>query len=101
MRLVPRSDLATCGILGMSEKRCFSWLVVAPLSIAVCAHFHGRVTRWRLCDTCRARGHNLGPFRPSEPNGGAFQRPLDRESARSRRQVDFASRPDFGGAGGG
>src|SRR6202012_5193746 len=36
MRLVPRSDLATCGILGISEKRCFTWLVATPLSIALC-----------------------------------------------------------------
>src|ERR1700722_19706052 len=36
MRLVPRSDLATCAILGISEKRCFTWLVATLLSIALC-----------------------------------------------------------------
>jgi hypothetical protein len=25
------------GILGISGKRCFTWLVAAPLSIALCA----------------------------------------------------------------
>jgi hypothetical protein len=28
--------LATGGILGIFEKRCFTWLVAAPLSIALC-----------------------------------------------------------------
>jgi hypothetical protein len=28
--------LATCGILGISEKRCFTWLVATLLSIALC-----------------------------------------------------------------
>ena len=101
MRLVPRSDLATCGILGISEKRCFTWLVARPLSIALCAHLARRVTRCAPCDTCRdARGHNLDPFRRPDPAGSPFQRSLDRESPCSRRQVDFAPGPDPGRAGG-
>src|SRR3981081_4180963 len=52
MRLVPRSDLATCGILGISEKRCFTWLVATLLSIAHCAHLDGEVTPRGACDTC-------------------------------------------------
>src|SRR6201994_2114465 len=52
MRLVPRSDLATCGILGISEKRCFTWLVEALLSIAALQDTDSRVTRPGPCDTC-------------------------------------------------
>src|ERR1700694_540988 len=51
MRLVPRSDLATCGILGISEKRCFTWLVATLLSIAHCAHLDGEVTPRGPCDS--------------------------------------------------
>src|SRR6202165_660315 len=51
MRLVPRSDLATCGILGISEKRCFTWLVATLLSIAHCAHLDGEVTPCSSCVT--------------------------------------------------
>src|SRR3977135_4183068 len=52
MRLVPRSDLATCGILGISEKRCFTCLVATLLSIAHCAHLDGEVTPRGPCVTC-------------------------------------------------
>src|ERR1043166_9669779 len=54
MRLVPRSDLATCGILGMSEKRCFTWLVETPLSIALCAGKTAPVTPRGCRATCAA-----------------------------------------------
>src|SRR5258708_34243532 len=53
MRLVPRSDLATCAILGISEKRCFTWLVAALLSIALCWRAVAVVTWRRPCDTSR------------------------------------------------
>jgi hypothetical protein len=31
--------LATWGILGILEKRCFTWLVATLLSIALCARW--------------------------------------------------------------
>src|ERR1700754_4498102 len=52
MRLVPSSDLATCGILGISEKRCFTWLVATLLSIARYTRVEGGVTPRRPCGTC-------------------------------------------------
>src|ERR1700688_2009288 len=52
MRLVPRSDLATCGIPRMSEKRCFTWLVAAPLSIALLRKKDRPVTAPYPCGTC-------------------------------------------------
>src|SRR5450756_805632 len=88
MRLVPRSDLATCAILGISEKRCFTWLVAALLSIALCERLCWRVTRRGPCDTCRARrGHNLDPIRPTKPARIPRERTSDREGPGSRRQV--------------
>ena len=44
--------------------------------------------------------HSDSPCRSADPAGGPLQRPPDREGPRSRRQVDFAPRPDFGRAGG-
>ena len=65
MRLVPRSDLATCGIPGILEKRCFTWLVARAAVNSALRKPDGRVTPPGPCDTCRPRrGHNLDPFRP-------------------------------------
>src|ERR1700761_4871224 len=105
MRLVPRSDLATCESWEFFEKRCFTWLVEGPLSIGALRDTDSRVTRWVPCDTCRPlRGHNLDPFRPprhaKDPAGGPLQRSPDRESAGARRQVDLAPGAHFGRAGG-
>src|ERR1700722_3003511 len=59
MRLVPRSDLATCGILGISEKRCFTWLVAALLSIALCGRLPPRDAARPICYVPRAQRHTI------------------------------------------
>src|SRR3981081_2106559 len=77
MRLVPRSDLATCGILGISEKRCFTWLVATLLSIAHCAHLDGEVTPRGACDTCaRAEDTILTQSNQSTPLEARSSGPL-------------------------
>src|SRR5580692_168415 len=88
MRLVPRSDLATAESQGCSEKRCFTWLVEAPLSIAAAIHYGGRVTGAFRCGTCRppkrmsnlAQSDQLTPLqaRASAPLTGAVRVPGDK-----------------------
>ena len=68
MRLVPRSDLATCGILGIFRKTVLHLASCRAAVNSALREFAGGVTPRGPCDTCRRRrGHNLDPFRPRRP----------------------------------
>ena len=103
MRLVPRSDLATCGSWEFFEKRCFTWLVEGLLSIALFSAFGRRRSDALGCMCyCRAARkdtiltHSAAPSPPRIPR----QRPAERQGPGARGQVDLAPGPDPGGAGG-
>src|SRR3982751_3382076 len=98
MRLVPRSDLATCGILGILEKRCFTWLVATPLSIALCAYLLRRDAAPARLSSRRIGEHNLDAFSsarrsvrcPTAAARSAHWRGARWKGPGTRRQVDLA-----------